>query len=174
MKQTNTTMTTDEAIALFDQLAPATPEQMIGNWRGEGVNTGHPMDGMLESSYWYGKSFDGPEAVHPLVHHMPVWGRLSVNPALVPMRLATILPFRDSVAPLLFPVLAPFVRTRKPRARLRRIEFRGRQHAAMVYDAKAIIDVFAKFDDDSVLGWMDSKGMAQPYFFKLYRDRAQS
>ncbi|MEO1573569.1 MAG: GXWXG domain-containing protein [Pseudomonadota bacterium] len=170
MTSKNERMTTAEATALFDQLEPATPEQMIGRWRGEGVDTDHPMDGMLESSYWYGKVFEGPEAVHPLIHKVPLWGRLSVNPTLLPIRAATALPLRDTLAPFLFPVLAPFLRTGRPKARLRCVEFRGRQHAAMVYDAKAIIDVFAQYDRDTLLGWMDCKGMAQPYFFKLLRD----
>lgn len=170
MTSKNERMTTVEATALFDQLEPATPDQMIGRWRGEGVDTDHPMDGMLESSYWYGKMFEGPEAVHPLIHKVPLWGRLSINPALLPIRAATALPLRDTLAPFLFPVLAPFLRTGLPKARLRRVEFRGRQHAAMVYDAKAIIDVFAQYDHDTLLGWMDCKGMEQPYFFKLFRD----
>ncbi|MEM6640010.1 MAG: DUF4334 domain-containing protein [Pseudomonadota bacterium] len=169
----NERMTTDEAIALFDSLEPATAEQMIGHWRGEGVDTDHPMDGMLESSYWHGKVFEGPEAVFPLVHNIPLWGRMSINPALLPMRLATVLPLRDTIGPWLVPVVAPLVRTWKPRARLRTIEFRGRAHAAMVYDAKPINDVFARYDNDSVLGWMDGKGMDKPYFFKLFREASQ-
>ena len=52
-------ITPDEAIALFDSLAPAEASQMIGKWRGAGIVTGHKMDGMLESSYWYGKKFRG-------------------------------------------------------------------------------------------------------------------
>lgn len=161
---------TDDAIALFDSLEPATEAQMLGRWRGEEMETGHPMEGMLASCYWYGKTFDGPDAVHPLVHQMPIWGRMSVNPALIPIRLATSLPLRDKLAPVLMPILAPLVRTSKPKARLRTIEFRGRPHAAMLYDAKPINDVFAQLSEDSMLGWMDFKGMAQPYFFKLYRE----
>lgn len=56
-------ITPDKAIALFDSLAPAEASQMIGKWRGAGIATGHKMDGMLESSYWYGKEFRGPEDV---------------------------------------------------------------------------------------------------------------
>jgi len=55
------------------------------------------------------------------------------------------------------------------RARLRTLEFRGRYHAAMCYDQKPINDVFARIDDDTVMGWMDFKGADQPYFFKLFR-----
>lgn len=171
MPKQNDKMTTEEAMALFDSLPPATEEQMLGRWHGEGVDTDHDMDGMLESSYWYGKSFEGPDAVHPLVHKVPLWGKVSVNPALLPIKLSTYLPLRDILAPVLFPILVPLIRTSKPKARLRTISFRGRQHAAMCYDAKPINDVFASLGPDSVLGWMDFKGMDQPYFFKLHREK---
>lgn len=170
MAQQNDKMTTEEATALFDSLEPATEAQMIGRWRGEGIDTSHPMDGMLESSYWYGKVFNGSEDVHPLVHQMPLWGRVSINPGLLPIRLSTNLPLRDVVAPVLFPLLAPLLWTRKPKARLRTILFRGRHHAAMCYDARPINDVFAQLDPDKLLGWMDFKGMERPYFFKLHRE----
>lgn len=165
----NDQMTTQEAIALFDRLEPARPEDLLGRWCGEGIDTDHPMDGMLEASYWYGKNFEGPDAVHPLVHRVPLWGEVNINPALLPLRLATYLPLRDALGPFLFPLLVPFIRTGKPRARLREIKFRGRYHAAMCYDAKPINDVFARIDDTSVMGWMDFKGMKNPYFFKLFR-----
>lgn len=170
MPKQNDKMSTQEAMALFDRLAPATEDQMIGKWRGEGIDTEHAMDGMLESSYWYGKVFDGPEAVYPLIHKVPGWGRVAVNPALLPIGLSTRLPFRDWIAPVLFPMLVPLIRTTKPRARLRSIQFRGRMHAAMAYDAKPINDVFVVLSSDTMLGWMDFKGMEQPYFFKLQRE----
>jgi hypothetical protein len=54
-------------LGLFDSL-PAVPiEQMRGAWRGSGLDTGHPLDGLLEGFGWHGKRFDGPEEVHPLV-----------------------------------------------------------------------------------------------------------
>ena len=40
----------------------------------------------------------------------------------------------------------------------------------MAYDAKPIIDVFAVLDDDTMMDWMDRKGLVPPYFFKLHRD----
>jgi hypothetical protein len=50
------------------------------------------------------------------------------------------------------------------------IEYRGRTTAAMLYDDLPINDVFRKIDDNNVLGIMDLKGMAQPFFFRLARD----
>jgi hypothetical protein len=41
--------TSEAALALFDSL-PAVPlETMLGSWRGSGLATGHPLDGMLET-----------------------------------------------------------------------------------------------------------------------------
>jgi hypothetical protein len=41
--------------------------------------------------------------------------------------------------------------------------------ATLVYDALSILDVFRRVDGDTVLGWMDLKGMEQPFFFVLRR-----
>ncbi|MEM1236042.1 MAG: GXWXG domain-containing protein [Pseudomonadota bacterium] len=163
-------MTSDEVIAWFDSLPPVQEADMLGNWRGEEVPTDHPMDGLLVSARWHGKRFEGPDAVHPLVHQVPFWGRRSLNPALLPLGFITGLPGRDALLNLTFPLLAPLFFTSKPRARLRVIRFRGREHAAMCYDAKPINDVFARIDEQSMLGWMDFKGMERPYFFKLTRE----
>jgi hypothetical protein len=59
--------TTAEALELFDSLEPVDVDFMIGRWQGEGFHTGHPMDGLLEAYHWYGKRFESPEDVHPLV-----------------------------------------------------------------------------------------------------------
>ncbi len=42
---------------LFDSLEPVDVGFMIGNWKGEGFHTNHPMDGLLEAYHWYGKRF---------------------------------------------------------------------------------------------------------------------
>ena len=163
-------ITTDAAIARFDNLEPATEMQMAGRWTGRDIATGHPMDGMLAASYWYGKRFEGPDAVHPLVHRIPFWGERSVNPGLLPIRLLMALPLRDAILPLVVPLIAPLVSTARPRARLRTLSFRGRMHAAMCYDAHPIHDIFAVIDDSTLMGWMDYKGMERPYFFELSRE----
>ena len=69
-----------------------------------------------------------------------------------------------------FQLLMPLLQTRRSRARLRMIEYRGKTTAAMLYDDLPINDVFRKLDDDNVLGIMDLKGMAQPFFFRLHRE----
>lgn len=163
-------MSADQAVALFDSLEPATEENMLGRWRGVGINTNHPMDGLLEAASWYGKIFENREVVHPLVHKVWPWGELMINPALVPVRLVSMLPGCRWIFPLALPFVAPILSTRRPQARLSTIEFRGRAHAAMIYNTKPITDVFARFDQTRVIGWMDYHATERPFFFALARD----
>lgn len=162
-------MTAEQALAYFDGLDPVEIEQLIGDWRGEEIATGHPMGGMLSATRWLGKSFESADIVHPLVH-TGLWGqRICVNPACLPIRLGIRLPLRRLIASVLFPLIRPFITTRRPKARLRMIMFRGKLSAAMIYDAKPIIDVFRRIDDNTVLGLMDQRDDATPFFFILSR-----
>ncbi len=52
--------TTEDAMELLDSLEPVDVGFMIGNWKGEGFHTNHPMDGLLEAYHWYGKRFESP------------------------------------------------------------------------------------------------------------------
>ena len=40
--------TLNAALAFYDRLEPVGVEEMIGSWRGEGLPTGNPLDGLLE------------------------------------------------------------------------------------------------------------------------------
>lgn len=165
--------TTDDALALFDQLEPVAPEAMLGRWRGEGFPTGHPLDGLLEAWHWQGKRFDSLEEVHPLVFEGLGGGEVHVDPSRLPLALLRAR-WVGRLAPLggLFPWLAPLVATRASAARLRGILHRGQVSAAMVYDAWPVVDVFRWLDGQTLLGVMDCKGMEQPFFFLLRREAA--
>jgi hypothetical protein len=139
----NRMATTEQALNLFDSLEPVDLPFMLGSWKGEGFLTNHPMDGLLESYHWYGKRFESPEDVHPLVFSKRNHQLTSVNPALLG--------------------------TSRSRARLRMTTYRGTPSATMIYDQLPINDVFRRIHADSVLGVMDYKGMAQPFFFILHR-----
>lgn len=163
--------TTSEAFALFDRLPAVRAEELRGRWRGRELRTGHPMDGLLEASGWYGKQFDGVDAVHPLLFSDGKGEVFAVDPRRVPLGLAD----RVSSATVakgrgMLGALKPALRTRQPRARLRDLEHRGVVSAAMVYDHLPIIDVFRRVDADTVLGVMDMRQMPEPYFFVLTRD----
>jgi uncharacterized protein DUF4334/GXWXG protein len=158
--------TAEEALSFFDSLPPMAAIGMTGFWRGSGLRTGHPLDGMLEVFGWRGKRFDGPEAVHPLVFGKP--GALfSVNPSLATLGL--VLRYgrffeSPAVAPIARAVLGT-LRTEKPKARLRMTEFRGVTTATMVYDSLPINDVFRRVDEDTALGLMDRRGDEAPNYF---------
>lgn len=49
-------------------------------------------------------------------------------------------------------------------------QYRGIDTATMVYDAQPINDIFRRVSDDTVLGLMDLRGLATPYFFSLRRN----
>uniref|UniRef100_A0A6B2LPZ5 DUF4334 domain-containing protein n=1 Tax=Arcella intermedia TaxID=1963864 RepID=A0A6B2LPZ5_9EUKA len=135
---------------------------MIGNWKGAGVPTGHPADGLLEATGWWGKWFETPETVHPLVFGLP--GSLyAVNPVLTPWALAYPTLFK-SLSWLVRPTLS-MLRTTKPKARLRMTEFRGVTTATMIYDDLPVNDIFRRVDNNTLLGLMDQRGSEAPNYF---------
>lgn len=163
----------DEACALFDDLEPVETDFMLDSWWGEGFATNHPLDGMLERCHWHGKRFDSGEAVHPLVFRKASGNLTTVRPLLVMPGLGLVdrLPFLKSAwVGKLFQLALPLLSGKKTAARLRQTEYRGQVSATMVYDNLPINDVFRKVDDNTVLGAMDLKGMAQPFFFVLHRE----
>ena len=165
--------TSSTALALFDQLAPVAPAELLGDWRGQGLATGHPLDGVLEAWHWHGKRFLSAEAVHPLIFAAAGGRRISFDPNWVPMALLRA-PWVGRLAPLgvMAPWLLPLLATEKPRARLRQLHYRDRLSCAMVYDNLPIIDVFSRLDANSLLGLMDARGLEQPFFFTLQREAA--
>ncbi|SDF08778.1 GXWXG protein [Blastococcus aurantiacus] len=162
----------EEALALFDGLDPVESGEMLGRWRGSGLPTGSPLDGLLEAHGWYGKEFLDAETVHPLLFSTRS-GPRPVDPAFVPMAVLRDRPglAHSQAARAVFRLARPLVTTPRPRARLRSVEHRGVQTAAMVYDALPIIDVFRRVSDDVRLGLMDLRGLPDPFFFLLTRER---
>ena len=47
--------TTVDALAIFDAAPAVEPDFMIGTWHGAEMPTGHPLDGLLAASGWWGK-----------------------------------------------------------------------------------------------------------------------
>jgi hypothetical protein len=163
----------DTALAFFDGCPAVAVEELTGRWRGSGLRTGSPLDGLLEAYGWYGKEFLDAERVHPLLFADHGGRPRPVDPALLPVvvlrDLATLA--QSAPARAAFTVLRPLLTTRRPKARLRAVEHRGVVTAAMVYDALPIIDVFRRVSADTVLGLMDLRGLSRPFFFVLCRDR---
>ena len=162
----------DDALALFDGCPAVGVGELTGRWRGSGLPTGSPLDGLLEGYGWYGKEFVDAETVHPLLFADAAGRPRPLNPALIPIAV-----LRDHAglahSPLVrsaFGLVRPLLTTRRPRARLRAVEHRGVVTAAMVYDALPIIDVFRRISADMLLGLMDLRGLPEPFFFVLRRD----
>ncbi|MBT0771624.1 DUF4334 domain-containing protein [Kineosporia sp. J2-2] len=162
--------TAREGLALFDALPPVSLAQMIGDWRGCELRTGHPLDGILEAAGWQGKHFHDPETVDPLVFAHRA-GQFRVNPALLPLGLAARHPglMRNPLLRRLSFAALPLMRTGRPRARLRMIEYRGVLSGAMQYDALPVNDHFRRVGPDTLLGVMDLRGVDPPYLFALHR-----
>jgi GXWXG protein/Domain of unknown function (DUF4334) len=160
-----------EALRFFDGLPTVDPGDMVGRWRGSGLPTGSPLDGLLEAYGWYGKEFLDAERVHPLLFGGR-GGPRPIDPALIPIGVLRDRPAvaHSAAARAAFAVVRPLLRTPKPRARLRTVEHRGVGTAAMVYDALPIIDVFRRVTAHRVLGLMDLRGLTEPFFFLLDRD----
>jgi hypothetical protein len=166
--------TSDDALALFDDAPAVAPEFMIGTWRGAELPTGHPLDGLLEASGWWGKQFIGGESVHPLLFPTADGSALwAMNPLLAfsSLGLVTKVPaLRHRNYASFIARAKPLLGTTAPKARLRSTTFRGVDSATMIYDQLPINDVFRRLADDTVIGAMDLRGSAVPYFFVLQRD----
>ena len=160
----------EAALAVFDRLEPVPIAAMIGQWRGAGIATGHPLDGLLETFGWYGKRFEDAETVHPLLFGTEGGAIVAVNPKFLTIELATRLRLQNSrAAALAFRLARPLFTTRAPKARLRMIAHRGRTTATMIYDGQPIADSFRRIDDDTMLGVMDYRAFPAPFFFLLER-----
>ena len=163
--------TTGDALALFDRLEPATIDFLLGAWSGDEFPSGHPLDGALAAYGWRGKRFDSAEQVHPLLFGAAA-REFAVRPRALWRGIPLLLKFPAlKAAPFaaLARTLLPLLAARRPHARLRLLQFRGRIGAAMLYDDVPILDVFRRVDDDTALGLMDLKGLEQPFFFLLRR-----
>jgi hypothetical protein len=164
--------TSAAALDYFDSLHAATVPDMLGRWRGSGLPTAHPMDGLLEAFGWWGKAFHDPDRVDPLLFGSKSGAVTAVDSRFVPAALLPRLRMDSPLMPLLraiFPAARAVLATKKPTARLRMMEHRGVVSATMIYDFLPINDVFRRVDQDTRLGLMDLRGMAQPFFFVLKR-----
>jgi len=165
-------LATAEALARFDALPGLDPEDLTGQWRGQTLPTGHPLDGLLEALGWHGKAIEGPDRVHPLLFRLHSGRVVPLDPAWMPTPVALRWPALARSAPTraAFAALGPLLRARGPAAKLALRDFRGRRSAALVYDRQPITDHLRRADEDHVIGLMERKGMAAPFFFLLTRE----
>lgn len=156
-------VSSEEATAIFDALEPIPVEFMIGLWKGSEFPTGHPVDGKLAATGWYGKRFKDAETGDPLLFYAADGKNFfAADPKRVTSGEYGNGKLSDHQAEL---------ETDKPTSRLRMVELHGKSTASMIYDELPIIDHFRKVDGDTVLGAMDLRGTPQTYFFVLRRVR---
>ncbi|MFC4728319.1 DUF4334 domain-containing protein [Coralloluteibacterium thermophilus] len=160
-----------DALAHYDRLPGLRTAALRGRWRGAELRTGHRLDGLLPALGWWGKAFRGDDDVDPLLFATGR-GTVALQPARMPLSLALAAPPLARSAPVrgAFALARPLLRTRRPAARLREIVHRGVASAAMLYDRLPIVDHFRRIDEARVLGLMDLRDSAQPFFFLLERD----
>ncbi len=162
-------MSTKEALEICDALPIVEIETIIGRWRGTGISTSHPLDGLLEAFGWYGKEFIDRDHVHPLLFSDNEGKLFALDPQRLPFSIGQYLP-RIKLGRQALVAARSVLQTRKTKARVRMIEYRGKVSASMMYDNLPIYDIFRLIDQNTLLGVMDLKGMEQPFFFKLHRD----
>src|SRR3954471_944449 len=146
-----------DALVFFDGRPAVDAATMTGRWRGRGLPTGHPFDGLLEAYGWYGKEGVDADTVHPLLFRDGAGEPRPLDPAYAPLGLLRRFPglARTPVARLGFAGPKPLRRTGAPAARLRMVEHRGLVSAALLYDRLPVIDVFRRISAGTVLGVMD-------------------
>lgn len=59
--------TIDDVFAVFDELPAVDVDQMLGDWNGGLVPTGHPGEAQLDGLRWAGKQFRSANDVDPLI-----------------------------------------------------------------------------------------------------------
>ncbi|MFE0591717.1 DUF4334 domain-containing protein [Micromonospora echinospora] len=126
----------DEIWAALDTVRP---EEILGEWKGSGFDTGHPVNGRLDQVRWYGKSFVTLTDVKPLICRNDK-GELYSNTVLG-----------------------------KGEASLWTVEFRGESTATMVYDGQPVLDHFKRVDESTLMGIMNGKNVPAdgPFFYFL-------
>ncbi|MFC4373542.1 DUF4334 domain-containing protein [Nocardia halotolerans] len=112
---------------LWARLRPARADEILGAWRGEAFQTGHPLCHALPANRWYGKNFRAVDHAEPLICRSED-GALFSN-----------------------------VELGQGEATLWNIEFRGEVTATMVYDGRAVLDHFKWLDDTTLMGIMNGR-----------------
>lgn len=163
------TVTTEEALQLFDSLDTVDLDFMFGRWKGSGFPTNHPMDGMLEALNWYGKEFVDADCVHPLLFSDGN-NIFKVDPNPIAFEWGMNIPItkNEGMKPI-YGAMTKLLKTEESKARIRMVEYRDKVSATMIYDYLPINDVFRKVDQNTLLGLMDYKAVPQPFFFVLRR-----
>jgi hypothetical protein len=72
----------DEVHALYDSLPAVAEDELLGEWGGGLVPTGHPGEAQLDALGWIGKTFRSRDDVDPIVCRDPDTGGRAANGVL--------------------------------------------------------------------------------------------
>ncbi|MBY4628146.1 GXWXG domain-containing protein [Rhizobium croatiense] len=161
----------DEMKAWFSSLKPVQPVEMVGLWRGAGIPSDHPLDGVLENLGWFGKRFHADMRADALLFQWRADRLVAIDPGFFPIGLAIkAAPFgRTMVARSWFSYLQKALRARGTTASLALQTSGDGVTAAMRYDRQPIVDYFRRMNGQELAGMMCITGDARRYFFKLRR-----
>lgn len=131
---------------LWGELPTVRVEQIMGRWRGTGLDTGHRACQQLVDMNWYGKEFNSPTDAKPVL-------RYDENGEI----------YSD-------------LESGQGEASLWMVEFRGEVTATMVYDGMPIFDHFKMVDENTLLAIMNGKDPAvildDGHYFYFLLERA--
>lgn len=163
-------------VAWFQSLEPVDPIEMFGLWRGAGVPSGHPLDGVLENLQWFGKRFHPDMRADALLFQWHPGRLVAIDPRFVPIGLAIRLaPLgRASLTRSLFSLLQKAFRAQGTTAALEVRAFEQVASAAMIYDKQPIVDHFRRVNVDTLAGMMCVRDDERRFFFKLTKIDAQA
>ncbi|KAA1039599.1 DUF4334 domain-containing protein [Macrococcus equipercicus] len=163
-----------EIKAYFDSLEPISTHMIYGLWRGEEVNTPHPMTSLLKKANWYGKYFQDDNNVTPIVMQDKNGELFAANPGILPLKapLKLVKLLSKGFFDMSVTLIKPLFKTKSSKARLRMMDYNGTPTAAMIYDQKPLIDYLKKIDDNTLLGMVDETTISkhQTHYFILIRD----
>ncbi|MCJ8520687.1 hypothetical protein ABID21_003907 [Pseudorhizobium tarimense] len=163
-----------EVASWFHSLDPVRPDDMIGLWKGVGLSSGHPLDGVLENLRWFGKRFHPDLRADALLFEGEHNRLVPVDPRFVPIRLVNRLAAfgRSTPARNLFSHVRPRVRAHATTATLRPLSNAGVTTAAMIYDRQPITDYFRRVNEHEIAGMMVVESDPRRYFFRLTKAEA--
>ncbi|PST20595.1 DUF4334 domain-containing protein [Mesorhizobium plurifarium] len=155
----------------FRSLPSLEPREIVGLWRGRGIPSGHPFDGVLENLGWFGKRFTSDMRADALLFWSGKRRLIAIDPATIPLRLALRFHWvgRMCIARNLFSHLQRGFSAKGPVASVRTMPFGGAAGAAMLYDNQPIVDYFRRIDQHRIMGAMTIRGDERIYFFELER-----
>ncbi|QUQ65538.1 DUF4334 domain-containing protein [Kutzneria sp. CA-103260] len=119
-----------ELDAIWADLETAHIDDIIGEWRGVALDTGHRAVAAMRAIRWYGTRFNSRMDAHPIVRYDPDGNLYSDTD------------YADGAASLWM------------------VEFRGEVTATMVYDGVPVFDHLKRVDDNTLLGIMNGKQFA--------------